>query len=384
MTGKSKPWDPGAGRATSAACADVAALTRRQQPALALVPRDPICSLRFRGSDHDTVDLPTAQHRFVIGSAPTCDVVVPRELATAVSACHAAMERTGTGFVVRDLASKNGTYRSLGEARRESVAVEPGDTFWVANVGVTVTDGTLDVLRAHVLCHVGLDDVAAVDQAMDDIASGTPLLLRGPVGTGARRLARYVHATSPQRANPRIVGPAPACLLKYAQGTTVYLDLTDLPALPARYAARLLDPASGLRVIFAAPDERRARACLDHLRDRVRTVALVPLARRREEAPYLMQLYWATALRSTRRVDELGEAGGRALAKYAWPRNLDELFDHSVRLLGYLEHGGLRAAAAALGIAHQTLHDHFARIGFPVLDQAERELPLRPRKRRAA
>lgn len=244
-----------------------------------------------------------------------------------------------------------------------------------------LTDGTLDVLRAHLLAHVGLDADAAVDQAVEDVASGAPFLLRGPVGTGARRLARTIHDTGPQRGNVRIVGPGPECLLAHAQGATVYLDLETLPPLPAPYARRLFDPARGLRVIFAAPDERRARAALDHLRDRVRTIALAPLGPRRDEAPYLVQLFWATSLRSTRRVEELGVA---ALAAYAWPRNLDELFDQAVRLLAYLEHGGLRPAAAALDLAHQTLAEHFARIGFPVLAQADRELPLRPRRRRAA
>ncbi len=87
-------------------------LTRRAQPALALVPRDPICTLRFRDWDGPASDLSPAQSRLVIGSAPTCDVIVPPDLAAAVSPQHAAMERTGTGFLVRDMSSKNGTYAS--------------------------------------------------------------------------------------------------------------------------------------------------------------------------------------------------------------------------------------------------------------------------------
>lgn len=42
------------------------------------------------------------------------------------------------------------------------------------------------------------------------------------------------------------------------------------------------------------------------------------------------------------------------------------------RLLAYLEHGKLREAAASLGIAHQTLADHFGRIGFKVRDVPKR------------
>ena len=243
-----------------------APITRREQPALALVPRDPICTLRFRDWDGPAIDLSPAQSRLVIGSAPTCDVIVPPDLAAAVSPQHAAMERTGTGFLVRDLSSKNGTYASPRAPRRELVAVEPGDTFWIANVGVTVTDGTLDVLRAHLLCHVGLDDTAAVDQAMEDIASGAPLLLRGPIGTGARRLARLIHDTSPQRANPHIVGAAPVCLLAHAQGATVYLDLSALPPLLSHYAARLSRPpaesASSSRPSTSAAPSPTSTTCV--------------------------------------------------------------------------------------------------------------------------
>lgn len=84
----------------------------------------------------------------------------------------------------------------------------------------------------------------------------------------------------------------------------------------------------------------------------------------------LLALVWRDELRTGRRVDELARID--EIVSYDWPGGLHELREHAPRLLAYLEHGGLRPAARALGIAHQTLAEHFWRIGFPV-NQAEGE-----------
>ena len=70
----------------------------------------------------------------------------------------------------------------------------------------------------------------------------------------------------------------------------------------------------------------------------------------------------------------------RSIAAYSWPRNLDELRAHAGRLLAFVEHGSVRRAAAALGMRHQSLSGHYARIGFAVPDVAEREATW-PRRR---
>jgi hypothetical protein len=77
----------------------------------------------------------------------------------------------------------------------------------------------------------------------------------------------------------------------------------------------------------------------------------------------LLAHFWRDDWRSRRLPDELG-LGIANLETYPWPGNLDELQHHARRLLVYLEYGGLRPAAAMLGITHQTLAAHFRRIGF--------------------
>lgn len=101
-------------------------------------------------------------------------------------------------------------------------------------------------------------------------------------------------------------------------------------------------------------------------------IALTPLARRGDEVMRLLAIYWRDELRSGARVEALG-AGAHALADHAWPRGLDELREQARRLLAYVEHGSLRAAADALGIRRQTLAGHFLRIGYTTPTADERD-----------
>jgi len=346
-------------------------LTGRDHPALTLAPREPITSLRFFGHDLPALQLPSSKRLFTIG-AGVCDLVVPRELSTGVSAFHATLDRVHNALHVQDQDTKNGTYRSLGRPRLASFQVQAGDVFWLADVALVPMDTQLEVLRPELARCLGLGRHRAIDEALELVAEGRPIALLGPTGTDAERLARAIHDSSPQRHNffLSITSP-PLPPLEHAYGGTVFLDLDHIEKVPAPYARILFEPARSLRTIFAAADDRRVRARIDTYRDKVRTMTLVPLARRPEDFAHLLALHWIGELGTRRRVEELGP-GLRQIAHYKWPRNFIELREHSPRLLAYLEHEGLRRAAAALGIKHQTLSGHFRRIGFPVLDQSER------------
>ena len=347
-------------------------LTGRDHPALTLAPRAPITSLRFFGRGLGVLPLPSSKPLFTVG-AGACDLVVPRELSTGVSSFHATLERVHDALHVQDQDTKNGTYRSLGNPRLASFQVQAGEVFWLADVPLLPMDTHLEVLRPRLAWCLGLERHKAIDEALELIAEGRPIALLGPPGTDAARLAEAIHASSPQRNNFFLsVTAAPLPSLEHAHGGTVFIDLDRVQKVPAPYARILFEPARSLRTIFAAADDRRVRARIDTYRDKVRTMTLLPLARRPEDFPHLLAIHWIEELRTRRRVEELGE-GLRKIAQYRWPRNFDELREHSPRLLAYLEHEGLRRAAAALGIKHQTLSGHFRRIGFPILDQqAER------------
>ena len=356
---------------------DVSPLTPREQPGLVLAPRAAVTGLRFRGSDEPPLALAPEQRRVTIG-AEGSDLVIPRSRSTAVSAVHALIARlgddaVGASLLVQDLGSANGTFATRGAPRAASFHIHGGDTFWIADVALQATDPYLDALRSHLACHVGLTRTAAVDEAVAIVASDRPLLLLGARGTGARRLAGVIHATSIHRDRPLVLGALPLLgLLGHAHGATVFVDLDRVDALPARVAAALFDPARGLRLIFAAADETRARARLDHYRDQVTAIALSPLAARPDDIVPILAFHWATELDAKHRVEALGPAALDALVAHAWPNNLDELFEQAPRLLACLMHPTLRRAAEALGVTRQTLTQHLDRLGVAVVSAAER------------
>lgn len=348
----------------------VTALTRRDQPALALAPLDPVTTVRLAACPDDPLDLSLAQDHFTIGADPTCDLVIPRARSTAVSPVHATLDRIGAALLVRDRDSPNGTFRNRACPRCPTLHVHPGDTFWIADVPLLVTDPHLEALRCHLACHLGLTRDAAINDAVTTIAADHPLLLLGPPGTGALQLAAVIHATSPRRHNAFLAStPPPLALLDHAQGATVFLDLDTVTRLSARTVATLFDPARGLRLIVAAATDRLALSRLAHHRPALHAIPLAPLAARATDVPALLAYHWLTALDTPPPLPLLSPAARRALIAYPWPRNLAELHEHSPRILAYLQTSSLRRAAARLSIRHQTLSQHLARLSFPLADR---------------
>lgn len=342
-----------------------------KQPAIRLATREAITSLRFAGTDRPPLLLPSSQRRFSIG-AGACDLVIPRDVSKNVSGYHASLERVGSALLVVDQESKNGSYRSHHENRLATFQVQAGESCWLADVQLLAMDTHLDVLRPRLAWCLGLDDHAAIDGAIETIAAGGPLALVGPAGSDAARLACAIHDASTRRQNfflPVVATPLPS--LDHANGGTAFVDLDRIAKVPASYVAALLDDLRGVRPIFAASSERVLREHLDDHAHRLRRVSLVPLAKRRAEVVRLLALHWIGELHTGRHVEELGPAVA-ALAQHDWPRGVEELREQSPRLLAYLEHGGVRPAAEALGITHQTLGAHFKRIGFAVRDARRR------------
>lgn len=331
-------------------------------PRLALAPREPVTSLRWFGKPDAPLLLSSSQGRFTLGTH-ACDLNVPRSLAAGVSALHAVLEREGPALRVIDQGSGHGTYPALGVTRMASFQVQAGQSFWLAGTRLLAMDTQLEVLRPRLAACLGLERHQAVDEAIELVASGRPVALVGPRGTDARRLAEAIHAASPQRGGAFVEAETSLPALDGLHGAAVFVDLDRVKRAPATWLRAAFDPARALRVVLACAHDRRVRHVLDHYRERIATIRLVPLAQRPDDVPALLARHWIDELRTTRRIEELG-VGIAALAAYPWPGNLEELREHGRRLLAYLEYGGLRPAAMALGVKHQTLAEHFRRIGF--------------------
>jgi hypothetical protein len=69
-------------------------------------------------------------------------------------------------------------------------------------------------------------------------------------------------------------------------------------------------------------------------------------------------------LGSSRRVGDLGSDRVSALAAFAWPEDIDQMRRAAERIQAYLDHHrSVAAAATALNIKPQSLHEALTRIG---------------------
>jgi hypothetical protein len=201
---------------------------------------------------------------------------------------------------------------------------------------------------------------------------GAPIALVGPANLDAMALARALHDAA-TGCDLLVVEDTPVPSLATIDGTLV-IDLDRVRRLTAPRVEEIFAARCGTRVIFLATDERLLRRHLDVYAARVRTIGLVPLARRGGDVARLIEFVWREELGSDLLTAELDPASLRGLAEHRWRGNLDELRAAAARLLAYATHPSLRRAAQALGVRHQTLSAHLARMGVPILDQAEREL----------
>lgn len=335
-----------------------------------------IVALRFHGTGLPAVALLPGKRVFTIGSG-TADVVVPRIVASEVADVHAIVERTADGLRLTE-SGGNGIYRNAWTPAVTELLLHAGQVGWVGSVAVQALDDRLVTLRPRVAWNLGLDAHAAVDDALAVIATRAPLLLLGPRGTEGERLARAIHeATDGARAFVETDRPIP-----HLEDATLYVDLDGLTRLPASRAAELLRPWRDLRVIFNATSERHASGLLDSHLASIHTLTLPPLATRRAEVPRLLGALWHQLGSGCDPATDLSPAALLSLTAHDWPGNLASLRDNARRILAYHHAGGLRPAARTLGIKHQTLAGHFNRIGFPMLDEIQREERL-DRKHRA-
>lgn len=293
---------------------------------------------------------------YTIGSG-ACDMVVPPELAGEVAPVHATIERVEGAIRICDLVSRHGLYRSPRSPPVPELLLHAGSVGWVGSCPVLALDQQLVALRSRLAWSLGLDAHAAVDDGLAAVASREPLLLLGPRGLDDE------------------------ALIDALDGAVLRVDLDADRALSAPLAAQVFTPRRDSRVVFRATKEGRARSVLDTYVERVRILRLVPLSARAEEVRRLLQVIWRDELGSGREVGELGPRALGGLVGYRWPGQIDELRAHAPRLLAYHQRGGLRAAARALGVTHQTLAGHLNRIGVPIRDQVDRELPLVRRTR---
>ena len=311
------------------------------------------------------VSLPETGETLRIGSDPTSALSLDDRY---VSRDHCELSYASGALVLRDRASRNGTY--VNGARVREAALEVGTRVQVGGVTLEVVGepqpggGAGDKLAG--------DDPAfraSVEQARRGARSGATMLLIGESGTGKELFAHLVHDASPRADGPFVAVNCGAIsrdlveselfghesgaftgardrrhgVFEQAHGGTLFLD--EIAELPVDQQVRLLrvletrrvrrvggesETVVNVRVVAATHKDLRAasgfRADLYHRLAAIE-VRLPPLRERRSDIPLLARRFLAEIAHEHGEPTPavLDEVLARRLCDHAWTGNVREL-----------------------------------------------------------
>lgn len=345
-----------------------------QETGLSLPPADAVVALRIVGADLPEIPLSLLKRTFLLGSDPDDPDVTVRVSSRMndpaarehVSRVHLMIQRKGNRLWIKDQDSTNGTF--IKDRQEADGDIAAGESFRVGNVALLAMDEQMVLLRPQLAWVLGFKAHAQVDEMLQLVASGEPLLLIGEPGCEQRWLAEQIHCTSARR-HAGFVAVSPPLTeqaLAGATGGTAFLDLAGADRVPAPFVKELFGDTYRVRPILAAPDLETAAEHLGHQNaHKLRPIAIPAVRTRRDDVPRILNsLFRREPLSSKRDVADLGEPAVESLKAFHWPGNFDDLRRNAPRILALVECGGnKRAAARMLGIKHQSLSDALARIG---------------------
>ncbi|NVB81218.1 MAG: FHA domain-containing protein [Kofleriaceae bacterium] len=250
---------------------------------------DRVLGLRTWGS-RDAFALPESADRITIGSAEGCAIRLQDAQGT-VSRQHAALERSGGVWTIRDLESKNGTY--LDGERRSEFTLTPGVEIELGRAKLIAESARLVELRAFMERIIGWEDArrADVDRALrsirDTASRGTVLVLCGAGDLAPT--ARRIHELAFGAARPFVA--AAKTVEDPAAGGTLFLSTA------ARPRDIVTAQASTWRVVLGAPARADAADLLAHL-ERTVVIDLPAIATRQGERERLIAAYAQDAVRA--------------------------------------------------------------------------------------
>lgn len=329
---------------------------------------DPVTWIHIAGTVHQ-FELPKHLTNITLGSAPDCDIVIPSEY---ISRHHCTIERRFDGIRVHDH-SKNGTYvdaRRIGERD-----VRAGEVF-DAGGGISFIALNDEMRRVYPLLSDLLDwetETSLVPPAprfptpchVIRVASGVDhLLISGDRGCDQDRLAQAIHAISPLRNRalvwvdsiPTDRGEQKELLVRASRATMVLTIGDDMPVMDETFRSSLFSTSYRIRVIVLAWPTR-ARAVLGEDHSNMRRIELRPIAYR-DQLERLLDRQLEERGTSLRFV-QMTEANRKALLRYEWRGNFDELRLAADRFAAVTREGSLRRAAGALGESYSTLQHWF-------------------------
>lgn len=163
--------------------------------------------LEAQGPTGTAVRRPLSDFKLVVGTAPTCDLMLEDPL---LSRRHFELQRHPLGFRLRDLGSTNGTV--FHQARVGDVILSQNDQFragrFVFSLCVTEGQTSLPLASAHALGPLvgrspGMRQVFAWVERMAEVDSN--VLFQGETGTGKDLVAETLHRRSRRADGPLVV-----------------------------------------------------------------------------------------------------------------------------------------------------------------------------------
>jgi transcriptional regulator of acetoin/glycerol metabolism len=303
-----------------------------------------------------------------IGRSEGCEL---RLDGVSISRCHARIEREGPLWLLRDLASKNGSF--INGQRRDVAPLGPQDTVRLGDWVGVVCHIPVEALASRAFfgeLTPGLTFGAATLAALANVpalaASDLPLVILGETGTGKELLAQAIHALSGRSgeliaincstipealAEAELFGhkkgsftgasdSAEGRIVGARRGSLLLDEIVDLPLAIQTKLLRALEeraviPVGGCQAVPV--DFRLLAATQEPLDLLVRSggfrgdlyarlsgalIHLPPLRQRREEVLRLLR----SALRSALGREPVFDAlFAESVCKYAWPYNVREL-----------------------------------------------------------
>ena len=358
-----------------------------------------------------------------IGSAPDSDLVLPDPT---VSRLHARLEFDQSGYLLRDLESKNGTSVDgvrIGQGYLDEGAVV---TFGNTRCRFAMEDETIHVALARESSFGRLmgrsSQMREIFALLARVApTDATVLVEGDSGTGKELVAEAIHGRSERRGGPWVVFDCSAVapdliesalfghvkgaftgavadrmgVFEQADGGTLFVD--EIGELPRELQAKLLRVLetgevrpvgssdvrlTDARVVVAT--NRRLDREVEHggfredlyYRLAVIRVALPPLHQRPEDIPLLVQHFLHGAGSQDVRV---GFQTMEKLKLHPWPGNVRELKNYVERAVLLSDHGRLETRHLSLGGLREVAEREVPRGGVLPVDY---ELPFKDAKAR--
>jgi FHA domain len=349
---------------------------------------DDVTSLRVVGRD---VEYSLSPHKvsFTLGADPSCDVVVND---SHVSGVHCLLTRRGGRLRVTDQHSHNGTY--FMSRREDRFDIGPGDVFSAAGTPFLAMTKNMREAR-EVVAEIASTDQNEPRRFLDEILSasmrGPHVVIVGEQGSDQERLALSLHYASRWRAKMIEIGSIPSDrrmqkkLLDEASNGAICMSLkAPGDPLDEAFLSMLLSTDYRVRLFVLAPMMSTANNALGFLVvARMLQILIPPIRERAGQVPSILDrnLY---ARGSPLRFADLQPPNQNALLRYTWPANFVELRDVAKRLVALHEHGSVKRAAVALGMARSTLQYWFKSMALelPLTAPGTRGVPLNSSRQR--